>query len=70
MTFEVRRTSRFKKDYRTMVKRGAKMELLHDVIDTLCRTGTHSDLFLTQRRGDAETFSVSLLCHEGSGSFS
>ena len=35
MTLEVRRTSRFKKDYRTMVKRGAKMELLHDIIDFL-----------------------------------
>jgi len=35
MTYEVRRTSRFKKDYRTMVRRGEKIELLHDIIDRL-----------------------------------
>jgi mRNA interferase YafQ len=35
MTFEVKATGRFKKDYKGMQKRGAKMELLHDIIALL-----------------------------------
>jgi mRNA interferase YafQ len=35
MIFEVKTTGRFKKDYQVMQKRGAKMELLHDVIALL-----------------------------------
>jgi mRNA interferase YafQ len=35
MTFVVKTTGRFKKDYKVMQKRGAKLELLHDVISML-----------------------------------
>lgn len=35
MTYEVRRTGLFKKDYKAMVRRGANMKLLHEVIDLL-----------------------------------
>ena len=35
MKYNVRRTSRFKRDYKTMEKRGLKMELLENVIDLL-----------------------------------
>ena len=35
MTYEVKRTGLFKRDYKVMLKRGAKMELLHEVIDLL-----------------------------------
>ncbi len=35
MTFEVKTTGRFIKDYKVMRKRGAEMQLLHGVIDLL-----------------------------------
>ncbi|MCK9305769.1 MAG: type II toxin-antitoxin system YafQ family toxin [Bacteroidales bacterium] len=35
MTFEVKATGQFKKDYKVMQKRGAKIELLHDIIALL-----------------------------------
>lgn len=35
MTYEIRYTSRFKKEYRLMARRGVKMGLLHDVIELL-----------------------------------
>ena len=35
MKYNVRRTNRYKRDYRRMEKRGADMQLLHDVIDLL-----------------------------------
>jgi mRNA interferase YafQ len=35
MTFEVKATGQFRKDYKVMQKRGAKMELLHDIIALL-----------------------------------
>jgi mRNA interferase YafQ len=35
MKYEIKRTSRFKKDYKTMVRRGMPMQLLHDVVEQL-----------------------------------
>jgi mRNA interferase YafQ len=35
MIYEVRWTSHFKNDYKAMVRRGADMRLLHEVIDLL-----------------------------------
>ena len=35
MTYEIRRTSLFKKDYKAMVRRGAEIRLLHEVVDLL-----------------------------------
>lgn len=38
-------TTQFKKDYKLAMKRHMNIELLDDIIRTLARTGTHSDLF-------------------------
>ncbi len=35
MTYEIKRTGLFKKDYEKMFKRGANMALLHEAIDLL-----------------------------------
>ena len=52
MKYRVEQTSRFKKELRTMLKRGKdRAKLLNIAIDngalflSLTRTGTHSDLF-------------------------
>lgn len=35
MKYEIKRTSQFKKDYKTMIKRGMKMSELNDIINLL-----------------------------------
>ena len=40
MIYEVKWSSRFKRDYKNMKKRGCDMALLHAVIDTLSTGGT------------------------------
>ena len=48
--YEVKHTSRFKRDYKRILKQGLPVEELQAVVDvlaegeTLSRTGSHSDL--------------------------
>lgn len=43
---DIRYSTRFKKDYKVIIRRGYNPQLLQDILTlTLTRTGTHSDLF-------------------------
>jgi len=48
--YKIERTVRFKKDFKSIKKRGYDVKLLAEVVENtlklyLTRTGTHSDLF-------------------------
>jgi mRNA interferase YafQ len=47
--FEIHYTTKFKKDYKTIKRRGYQLELLKDIIRRLAKNGTLPKKFLTGR---------------------
>lgn len=45
MKYEIRTSTRFKKDLKRCAKRGLEMKFIYDAINILAATGTHSDIF-------------------------